>query len=111
MSDEDELHGQVGDRLTATIAMSQTSARLAYAVFLSRCPETPRLGTSEHKAMLDGKDATLGMALTGLHAEHKHGTLKHLTPDDMTAIGEILTGLDTALSRRLGVDIYGRALQ
>lgn len=108
MSEEDT---EVDARLTASIAMSQVSARLAYATFLGTCPEPPVAGTPEHRAMIDGKDATVAMAIAGLHAEHQHGSLKHLTPDDMMAIGAILVGCDNALSRRLGVDIRGNRLQ
>jgi hypothetical protein len=110
MTDDDEMHAEIHARFTATIALSQASARLAFASFLASCPEPPKLGTPEHQAMLDGKDATLAMTLAGLHAEAKHGSLQHLTPDDMQKIGAILIGCDTALSRRLGVDMHGRPL-
>jgi hypothetical protein len=111
MSEDDTKHEAVRDRLTATIAMSQTSARLAYASLLSSYPPPPKLGTDIHRGMVQGKDATLGLALCGLQAEHKHGALKHLTPEDMMAIGAVLAGCDIALSRNLGVDTRGNALQ
>jgi hypothetical protein len=104
--DEPDMDG----RLAAQVAMAQVSARLAFASFMSNCPAPPRLGTPEHRAMIDGKDATLAMALCGFHAEHKHGRLSHLRPEDMTEIAAVLAGLDIALSRHLGVTVAGEPL-
>lgn len=96
---------------SATMAMEQTSATLAFAEYLRDAPAPPRFATPEHHTMIAGKDAVLGMALCGLHAERTGGSLQHLTADDMIKFSIVLMQLDEALSRHLGVDMRGNALQ
>lgn len=93
------------------LAMAMPDAAAAISFLMNNSPEMPQtVGSDTHDAFLAGKDAAIGTVLAALRAEHRSG-LKHLSAEDMLAIGEILLGVDVALSAKVGVDTHGLALE
>lgn len=93
-------------------AMAMPDAQAAIRALVNNAPEMPHtVGTAEHQAFLAGKDATIATALAAFRADNRGGALKHLTADDMLAIGNIMLAIDEALSAKLGVDVAGQRLK
>lgn len=97
-------------RGVAAFAMMMPDSAMAFAALLNHAPTPAASGTGEHRAIIAGKDLAIALIVAALKVEQQRGRLKHLSPEDMLVLLDIIEAADVAGSAHLGVDIRGEPI-